>query len=57
MRGGWRERVLVEITGIQEHLWEELEIYCNGNSRESMRVTLAKALSSGGCGPWTNHLL
>ena len=40
--GGWRERVPGETTGILEHPWDELEAQCNGNSQESMRVTLAK---------------
>jgi hypothetical protein len=32
---------------VKEHLWEELETKDNGNSQESMRVTLAKTPSNG----------
>lgn len=37
-----RERRLEETTGMRQgHFWDELEIKGNGNSQESMKVTLA----------------
>jgi hypothetical protein len=39
------------------HLWDELETKGNGNSQESIKVTLAKNLSSVGYGAQTSHVL
>jgi hypothetical protein len=41
------ERALEEATGLKEHLWNKLETQGNGNSQESMRVTLAKTPNNG----------
>ena len=46
----WWESVLGETTGIWGHLSAELETWNNGNSQESMRVTLAKTPSNRGYG-------
>jgi hypothetical protein len=43
VKGGWRERILDEITEIRGYLGIRKHQY-----NESMRVTLAKTLSKGG---------
>ena len=50
MGRGWRESTGKD-NWIQEHLWDKVKTYENGNSQESIRVILAKTLSSGGYGP------
>lgn len=50
LRKEWRERVLAEVTEIWGYLWGNVEMYCHGNSQESMRVTTGKSPSSGASG-------
>lgn len=39
--GGWREKEL-EYVFVESNLWDERETLDNGNSKESMRMTLGK---------------
>ena len=57
MKGGWRERILRQLTGIGGHLGDNLVTQCNGNFQESKRMTLAKALSNGVCEALTGYFL
>ena len=40
-------RVQESVESRNSYFWDELETYENGNSQESMRVTLAKTPNSG----------
>ena len=55
--GGWRERILRQLTGIGNHLGDKLVTQCNGNSQEYKRMILAKAPSSGGCEALNGYFL
>jgi hypothetical protein len=55
--GGWRERMLRQLTGIRGHLGHKLVTQYNGNSQESKRMTLAKATSNGGCEALNGYFL
>lgn len=44
-------RVQGETTGIYQYLWNELEMYSNGNSQECMRMTLINVLEIGDVEP------
>ena len=50
-----KERVQGETAGTGMHLGSYMKTYCSGKFEESMRVTLVRTSSNGGCGVSTGH--
>lgn len=44
------ERLYLEMTGIEEYLGVGVEIQCNGNFLQTIKMILMRTPSSGGCG-------
>ena len=47
--GGWRGRILKEMTGREEAFQNQIETWCKRNSLKFIRMTPAQIFSNGGC--------